>query len=63
VQVRTCVDPAGAISCIDFAGATRPREIAQTIVDAVQDWKYEPFQEHGAPVPACWQLTFNYRIQ
>ena len=63
VVARVCEDPMGAVSCIDFGAGTRPREVAQTIVDAVQDWKYTPSTLNGQAIEACGMLTFNYKIQ
>jgi len=63
VVVHACVDPTGTVSCIDFGGDTRPREIAQTIVDSMQEWKYEPYRVNGEPVPVCQTVIFNYKIQ
>jgi hypothetical protein len=63
VRARICEDVTGAVSCIDFGDGTRPREVAQTIVDAVQEWKYEPSTLDGVPVATCGTVTFNYKIQ
>ena len=62
IHTQLCIDPTGAVSCLDFGAGTRPREIAQTIVDAVQEWKYEPARLNGQPVESCGELNFNYTI-
>jgi hypothetical protein len=62
IHAELCIAPTGDVSCLDFGNGTRPREIAQTIVDAVQEWKYEPAKVNGENVTSCGELNFNYRI-
>jgi hypothetical protein len=63
VRVETCVDATGAVSCLDFGSRPNPHEIVQTLVDALQEWKYEPATLDGKPVPVCFAVNFNYMIQ
>jgi hypothetical protein len=58
-----CLDATGALTCLDFTGNEQARDVAQTIVDAVQAWKFEPYAVHGQGKPFCSQLTFNYTIE
>ncbi len=62
IHAEVCITPSGDVSCLDFGSGTRPREIAQTIVDAVQEWKYAPATVNGESIATCGELHFNYTI-
>jgi hypothetical protein len=58
-----CLDATGALECLDFMDQAEPHSVAQTIVDAVQEWKFEPYVVDGKGKEFCSQLAFNYKIQ
>ena len=58
-----CVDPQGQVSCIDFGGNDRPRDVAQTLIDALQAWRFGPFVRDGQPSGFCRTVTHHYKLQ
>jgi hypothetical protein len=71
---RSCVDRGSArrAAVVDRTGAVahiwvlrEPRitppfpPLNQAILDALQQWKYEPFLKKGEPVPICITVTVN----
>ncbi len=58
-----CLDASGALECLDFMDQAEPRSVAQTIVDAMQKWKFDPYVVGGKGQEYCSQLSFNYKIQ
>jgi TonB family protein len=40
-----------------------PMGLAENAVDAVKQWTFQPATLDGAPVPSCYALTVNFRLE
>jgi hypothetical protein len=63
LRAAFCLDPSGAISCIDFGGNDQPRDVVQWIIDHMLEWKFEPYVVAGQGQPFCGAASFHYKIQ
>lgn len=60
VVVRVAVDANGRVSGASFDYAGRSHYFANLALDAARNWKFQPEQIAGRPVPSTWVLTFGF---
>ncbi|MCX5742398.1 MAG: serine/threonine protein kinase [Proteobacteria bacterium] len=60
VSAKVCIDVVGKVTTVD--PITRlERHAAADLVDAMRTWRYAPYKHDGAPVAACFVVSFKSR--
>lgn len=58
--VRLCLSRHGMVSSLRFIRASRSPQWDGKILEAMRQWRYEPFAVDGEPQPVCTAITFIY---
>jgi TonB family protein len=60
VILQACIGRDGRIKDLTFVSG--PKELAESAIGAVQQWRYRPFVLNGQPVEVMTQVQVNYRL-
>jgi TonB family protein len=61
VGVRVTVDSSGNVTKATFESPGPSKYFARKAIEAAQQWKFKPAQNHGQPVPREWTLRFQFK--
>jgi TonB family protein len=61
VVIRAAVDASGAVSNATFESEGPSKYFARLALDASRQWKFQPAQTRGQPLPSVWILRFEFR--
>jgi len=60
VAAKLCIDTAGRVSSVDVLTKLDPATTGG-LAGTLKSWTYAPYQQQGAPVPACFVINFRAR--
>lgn len=60
VEVEARISETGDV--IDVKVVSGNALLTATVVKAVKDWKFQPFQDNGKPAPAVAALRFSFKL-
>jgi TonB family protein len=60
VEVEARISEAGDVTDVKVVSGNAL--LTATVVKAVKDWKFQPFQENGKPSPAVAALRFSFKL-
>jgi serine/threonine protein kinase len=58
VAAKLCIDTAGRVSSVDVLTKLDPATAGE-LAGTLKSWTYAPYKQQGAPVPACFVVTFR----
>ncbi len=61
VNVEICVSERGDVTRVTADGKASPM-LERTLVNAIRNWRYRPFQVAGNPSPFCHQMEIRYEF-
>ena len=59
--VLLCISTSGRVTSAKALNKKLPAEVNSTFVKAAKNWRYKPYREQGAAVPACFSVVFRLR--
>ncbi len=60
VAAKVCIDTGGRVSSVDVISKLE-HHAAADLADALRTWRYAPYKDKGAAVPACFSVTLRTR--
>ncbi len=61
-RAQVCIDERGVPSSIGFRESSHYGEVDGVLAREMGKWRYRPYLVSGETVPACFIVTFRYRI-
>ena len=61
VAVRVTVDPAGAVTSVEFASHGPSAYFARIAIESARNWKFKPPVQNGRAVGSTWLLHYQFR--
>jgi serine/threonine protein kinase len=57
-SAKLCIDPTGAVSSVELLAPVAPA-VAEPVVAALRQWRYEPYKLDGAAHAACFAVSLG----
>jgi len=60
VSAKVCIDLAGRVSDVEVLTKLERMTVID-LTSSLETWTYAPYKQHGAPVPACFVVSFRVK--